>query len=57
MLEKIQSFADGKYDLGRKDIESIYLEQRGDAAEQVEQLQISQRMTSTGVCRPLVLAT
>ncbi|CAD6588979.1 MAG: hypothetical protein TREMPRED_005226 [Tremellales sp. Tagirdzhanova-0007] len=47
MLEKIQSFADGKYELGRKDIENIYLEQRGDAAEQLEQLQITQRMTST----------
>ena len=48
MLEKIQSFSDGKYDLERKDVENIYLEQRGDAAEQIDQLQITKRITSTG---------
>jgi amphiphysin len=48
MHEKIQSFADGKYDLERKDIENIYLEQRGDAGEQLEELQITKRITSTG---------
>lgn len=47
MLEKVQSFADGKYDLSRKDVENIYLEQRGDAAEQIEELQIVKRMVST----------
>lgn len=47
MLEKVQSFADGKYDLGRKDIENIYLEQRGDAAEQIEELSITKRTVST----------
>ncbi|GFZ43831.1 hypothetical protein JCM24511_01551 [Saitozyma sp. JCM 24511] len=48
MLEKVQSFADGKYDLERKDIENIYLEQRGDAAEQLDELQITKRVVSTG---------
>jgi amphiphysin len=48
MLEKVQSFADGKYDLERKDIENIYLEQRGDAAEQLEEMAITKRMVSTG---------
>ncbi|WVF71288.1 hypothetical protein IAT40_006091 [Kwoniella sp. CBS 6097] len=47
MQEKIQSFADGKYDMTRTDIENIYLEQRGDAAEQIEELQIIKRITST----------
>lgn len=48
MLEKLQSFADGKYDLERRDIEDIYLEQRGDAAEQLDALNITQRPASTG---------
>lgn len=48
MLEKLQSFADGKYDLERRDIEDIYLEQRGDAAEQLDELNITQRTASTG---------
>lgn len=48
MLEKLQSFADGKYDLERRDIEEIYLEQRGDAAEQLDELHITQRTASTG---------
>ncbi|ADV20384.1 hypothetical protein I315_01487 [Cryptococcus gattii Ru294] len=47
MMEKLQSFADGKYDLTRKDIENIYLEQRGDAAERIEELQITKRIVST----------
>ena len=47
MLEKVQSFADGKYDLNRNDIEDIYLEQRGDAAERIEELQITKRIVST----------
>jgi len=47
VLEKVQAFADGKYDLERKDIENIYLEQRGDAAEQIEELQITKRIAST----------
>lgn len=46
--EKLQSFADGKYDLSRNDVENIYLEQRGDAAEQLEDLTITKRMVSTG---------
>lgn len=49
MLEKVQSFADGKYDLNRKDIENIYLEQRGDAAEQLEEMNITKRQVSTGM--------
>ena len=52
MLEKVQSFADGKYDLSRKDIENIYLEQRGDAAEQLEEMAITKRMVSTGMSPP-----
>jgi len=47
MLEKVQSFSDGKYDLSRKDIEEIYFEQRGDAAEQIEELAITKRLVST----------
>ncbi|WVQ99579.1 hypothetical protein IAU59_006715 [Kwoniella sp. CBS 9459] len=47
MQEKIQSFADGKYDMTRTDIENIYLEQRGDAAEQIDELQITKRIAST----------
>jgi len=52
MLERIQSFADGKYDVERKDIENIYLEQRGDAAEQMDDLQITKRIASTGQSLP-----
>ncbi|BEJ16375.1 hypothetical protein CspHIS471_0509800 [Cutaneotrichosporon sp. HIS471] len=47
MLEKLQSFSDGKYDLARRDIEDLYLEQRGDAAEQMDELQITKRIQST----------
>lgn len=54
MLEKLQSFADGKYDLERRDIEDIYLEQRGDAAEQLDELHITQRTASTGESFPRV---
>jgi amphiphysin len=57
MLDKIQSFADGKYDLERKDIEGIYFEQRGDAGEQLEELQITKKgaLHSTGMSRPMLL--
>ena len=48
MLEKIQSYSDGKYDLTRKDIENIYLEQQGNAAEQIEAMDITKRVQSTG---------
>ena len=47
MLEKLQSFSDGKYDLERKDIENIYLEQRLDVAEQMEELGITKRGVTT----------
>ncbi|ORX35804.1 hypothetical protein BD324DRAFT_631775 [Kockovaella imperatae] len=47
MLEKIQSYSDGKYDLTRKDIENIYLEQQGDTAEQIESMDITKRVQST----------
>ena len=47
MLEKVQSFSDGKYDLSRKDVEEIYFEQRGDAGEQMEELSITKRLVST----------
>ncbi len=52
MLEKLQSFSDGKYDLERRDIEDLYLEQRGDAAEQLDALQITKRTQSTGELCP-----
>lgn len=53
MLEKLQSFSDGKYDLERRDIEDLYFEQRGDAAEQLDALQITKRTQSTGeLCTP-----
>jgi amphiphysin len=51
MHDKLQSFVDGKYDLTNKDIESIYFSQRGDAAEKMEELQITKRMISTGEFR------
>jgi amphiphysin len=47
MHDKLQSFVDGKYDVTNKDIESIYFSQRGDAAEKMEELQITKRMIST----------
>lgn len=48
MQEKIQSFADGKYDLARTDMDAIYDEQLGDAAERIEALPVTQRTVSTG---------
>lgn len=48
MLEKLQSFADGKYDLERRDIEQIYTEQQGDTAERLDNLNITSRIVSTG---------
>jgi hypothetical protein len=51
MHDKLQSFVDGKYDVTNKDIESIYFSQRGDAAEKMEELQITKRMISTGEFR------
>jgi len=48
MLDKVQSFADGKYDLSRKDIENIYFEQRGDIGEILEEMGITKRGVSTG---------
>jgi amphiphysin len=48
MLEKVQSFGDGKYDFTRTDIENIYFEQRGEAGEQLEEMSITKRMASTG---------
>lgn len=47
MLEKIQSFADGKYDLSRTDTDVIYDENIGDVSEQVEALAVVQRQAST----------
>ena len=50
MLERVQSYADGKYDLSNKDIEGIYLDQRGDTAERLDELGITKRIASTGEC-------
>lgn len=47
MQDKLQSFADGKYDLTRNDVENIYFEQRGDAAERLDELTVTKRMVST----------
>ncbi|CDZ98347.1 Amphiphysin [Phaffia rhodozyma] len=47
MLEKLQSFADGKYDLSRTDMDNIYDEAIGDTAEVLEGLSVVQRQTST----------
>ncbi|TXT09003.1 hypothetical protein VHUM_02477 [Vanrija humicola] len=47
MLEKLQSFTDGKYDLERRDIENVYFEQRGDAGEQLDELGITKRLVTT----------
>ncbi|KAL7416882.1 putative actin-associated protein [Mrakia frigida] len=47
MLEKIQSFADGKYDLSRLDVDVIYDENIGDISERVESLGVVQRQVST----------
>lgn len=49
MMEKLQSFADGKYDLERRDIEQIYEEQQGNTAEQLDALSITNRIVSTGM--------
>jgi hypothetical protein len=50
MLEKIQSFADGKYDLSRSDLDAIYDEAIGDTSERLESLGVVQRQVSTGSC-------
>lgn len=55
MLEKLQSFTDGKYDLERRDIENVYFEQRGEAGEQLEELGITKRLVTTG--RPTMRTT
>jgi len=55
MQEKLQSFADGKYDLSRTDIENVYFEQRGDASDHLEELTITNRMVSTGELQSRVL--
>lgn len=47
MLEKLQSFLDGKYDLSRGDIDGIYDEQIGDVAATLEALGVVQRQVST----------
>ncbi len=47
MQDKLQSYADGKYDV-TQDIENTYLEQRGTAAEELEELTITKRVVSTG---------
>jgi amphiphysin len=49
MLEKIQTFVDGKYDLQRNDLDQIYDEAVGDIPERLESLQIVQRQVSTGM--------
>lgn len=48
MSDKLREFAEGKYDTSQTDIESIYMAQRGDAAERLDELTITKRMTSTG---------
>ncbi|KAJ9100543.1 hypothetical protein QFC21_003586 [Naganishia friedmannii] len=52
MQDKIQSFADGKYDVAQKDIEGIYFSQRGDASDQLDALTITKRLVSTGTFNP-----
>jgi amphiphysin len=49
MLEKLQSFSDGKYDLERRDITEIYDEQQGDTTERLDSLSITHRMASSGM--------
>jgi len=56
MQDKLQSFADGKYDLARTDIENVYFEQRGDSADALDELTITKRMVSTGELRGLAVA-
>ena len=50
MLEKIQEFANGKYELAPtiNDITDGYESRRTDAREQIEALQINKRLVSTG---------
>lgn len=48
MLEKLQNFTDGKYDLTRRDIEDLYFQQRGDAGERLEEMNITKRIVSSG---------
>jgi hypothetical protein len=51
MLEKIQSFSDGKYELSQ-DLSETYDAAIGDTAERIEALQIVQRQVSTGSSNP-----
>jgi amphiphysin len=51
MLDKLQSFADGKYDITNRDIEGVYFEQQGDVADKLDNLAITQRIASTGTYR------
>lgn len=47
MLEKLQSFTEGRYDLSRTDMDNIYDEQIGDVASTLEALPVVQRQVST----------
>jgi amphiphysin len=51
MVEKLQGFAEGKYEVPADpaDIARLFLERRGDAQERVESLGITKRPTSTGM--------
>lgn len=50
MLEKLQTFADGRYTVPATLAEMLedYHERRGDAGERVEELSLTKRITSTG---------
>ncbi|QRW05040.1 BAR adaptor protein [Ceratobasidium sp. AG-Ba] len=55
MLEKLQSFASGKYEVAGtpQDIEQAYHNRRTDAMERVEALNITRRIASTGDYFPI----
>jgi amphiphysin len=47
MLEKLQTFTEGRYDLSRTDLDNIYDEQLGDVGSTLEALPVVQRQVST----------
>ena len=54
LLEKLNSFVDGKYDVTVSPAEIVeqYEAKRGDSAQQIEALAITQKFIST--CKPLL---
>lgn len=47
-FEKLQQFAEGRFDLSQTDIHAIYQARLEDAYEKIDALSITKRATSTG---------